>query len=278
MGYNYRVFSFVLREETQESVPVGVAMWSEDHSWSDIRLLNSGDKLRRLSDMRSRALVDSTKKRLGRWLKDGQLAGLKSEVATSQSAWWSQASKLLVHSVRLGPECAIDVTEDREHDLDLLFESLVGPYRLSLRERRHKLATVVGECLGELADRFCEKTKIVGFGERDIEVMHSYRGVKGYVIVEGVNISGSGAEAEIDATTSRLQRLRAGPRGGEIRGIVVGYLPSAHGLNGEAALVDWCTQQTNAQIYDLRTQADELQHATRELIDAANGQLIADAE
>jgi hypothetical protein len=197
------------------------------------------------------------------------LPGARQDLTPQADEWWLTASKLLVHSVRLSEPQAIDVSEDPDTNLEMLFESIVGPHR-QRQEQHERIDRALARCLGdELASVF-ERADLDGFGGREVRVTKAYKGRRGWVVLEGVNLAGQDAEREMDATTCRLQRLRRGKQAGEIE-IILGYIASPHGLNGERSLVEFAREMTGANVFDVRNDGVGLRDAARRSLDRAEG-------
>ena len=89
-------------------------------------------------------------------------------------------------------------------------------------------------------------------------------------MIEGVNLATSQAEIQADATVSRLLRLRSGLDGH--CGILVGYLASPEGINGESVLLKWLEEQTGALTFDLMKQRADFHTEADRMVAAADGQ------
>ena len=157
---------------------------------------------------------------------------------------------LLIHRVRLSEPRPIDC-RDPEEELEPLYESVVAPHRPA-REQRTRIDGEIRKCLNSLAEKFEVRQTLPGFGGRCVTVLRAYQGVRGWVVIEGVNLATSQAEIQADATVSRLLRLRSGLDGH--CGILVGYLASPEGINGESVLLKWLEEQTGALTFDLMKQ------------------------
>lgn len=91
----------------------------------------------------------------------------------------------------------------------------------------------VTDCLGDLADRFDKNAKLAGGYGSEVRVMRAFQGQRGWVVVEALNLRAHAVEAA-DQIFGKLSRLRLGPSNVDL---IVGYVASEHGLNGERALV-----------------------------------------
>ena len=93
---------------------------------------------------------------------------------------------------------------------------------------------------------------------------------RGWVVIEGINLATNQAELLADATASKLMRLRAGLR--EECDVMIGYLASPEGLDGEQVLVDWLRERAEAQVFDLMKQRKDFLAAADQLVAKASGE------
>ena len=90
------------------------------------------------------------------------------------------------------------------------------------------------------------------------------------MVIEGINLATSQAEIQADATVSKLLRLRSG-LGGDFS-ILVGYLASPDGINGESVLLKWLEEQTGALALDLMKQRADFHTEADRMVAAGDGQ------
>jgi hypothetical protein len=88
-------------------------------------------------------------------------------------------------------------------------------------------------------------------------------------VIEGINMAASQAEVQADATASKLLRLRSG-LDQDCR-ILVGYLSSPEGLNGESVLIEWLEQKTGAHTFDLMKQRADFHATADRMVAQADG-------
>ncbi len=82
--------------------------------------------------------------------------------------------------------------------------------------------------------------------------------------MEAVNLAATTAETDTDSLVSRLLRVREASDfgvGQKRIAVMVGYLASPEGLNGEAALRDWIEKKVDAQTFDLINQEGQFRDA-----------------
>ena len=179
-------------------------------------------------------------------------------LSPTDDGWWRHVAKLLQHQIWLSDPKPIDC-RDPDAEIEPLYEAIVSANR-PLRAQRIRVASEIRGCLNGLNRQFKAKEKLPGFGGRDVEVLKAHRGRHGTVVIEGVNLATKNAEMQSDAAASRLERLLQGQGEAECK-VLLGYLPSPDGLNGEAVLLDWIRQRTGAEVFDLRQQRDQLHDA-----------------
>jgi hypothetical protein len=81
---------------------------------------------------------------------------------------------------------------------------------------------------------------------------------------------GTQAELQSDALTSKLERLCVGL--GDACVILIGYIGSPEGLNGESVLVEWLRERTGAKTLDLVKDRVQFHAAAGKSVAYADGQ------
>ncbi len=89
-------------------------------------------------------------------------------------------------------------------------------------------------------------------------------------MIEGINLATSQAEVQADATVSKLLRLRSGLD--RDCSILVGYLASPEGINGESVLLRWLEERTGALALDLMKQRADFHTSANRMVAEADGQ------
>jgi hypothetical protein len=257
-GFNYAVFSFVKDRIRSQTVPIGVVLWSSHAKQFRFRLIGEREQLQGLKKADYLPYVALLRRDLEFWLREGQLFYQGDQLAPSNDAWWQHVAKLLQHQVWLSSPKPIDC-RDPDLELEPLYESMISPSRPPKAQRTH-IAGEIKRCLDGLGREFKAKPKLHGYGGRDVEVMRAYQGRRALVVIDGVNLATKHAEMLSDATASRLERLLQGQSAASCK-LLLGYLPSPEGLNGDEILVKSIQERTGARPFDLRRQREELRDA-----------------
>jgi hypothetical protein len=265
MTSKYAVFSY---EHENKSVPVGVALWSEERQSYGLKMLDQKDRIRGFRNDLSWRFLALAKDQLKYWETAGIPYG--GDAKPWSDTWWRVVRGVFVHELQLSEARTID-TDEPTKAVDALFESVVAPHRHETA-RATRIAGIVHEALGDLASCFDYRAPMPGYGNRSVRVMRAYQGRYGAVVVEGLNLSVHG-QADINTwqVLGKLRLLLAGPDRKRVA-VVVGYLPSPEGLNGEKALVECLREETGADVFDLRTQPAILCKTVRDRVSESNGQ------
>jgi hypothetical protein len=260
-SFDYSVFTFAVDDTGAINIPIGVALWSPQRRWFGVRLVEQNEKLERFRRSENFTFVELVRQKLSHWVETSELPYAQSDVAPWQTEWWTHVRNLLVHHVRLSEPRPVDVC-DPEQELEPLYEAVVSPYRTA-RERRSRVDGEIRRCLNGLADKFTPKREFEGYGGRKVRVLRAFEGPARTAVIEGVNLATSQAEQHSDAVVSRLLRLKEGR---ERIDLIVGYLTSPEGLNGEKVLVDWISHKTGAKTFDLQRQRGEFRDEAEALV------------
>jgi hypothetical protein len=264
-SFNYAVFTFAPDEKEVLRIPVGVALWSSQREWVDIRLLHSDERLTRFNSQEHHPYVALVEDKIRHWICKKQLPYGGSESCPYETGWWNLVKELLVHRVRLTEPRPIDCS-DPDSEIEPLYEAVVASHRAQ-RERRTRVAGEIRKCLNGLGRKFRSSQALPGFGGRQVRVLRCYDGPSSIVIIEGVNLASNQAEQQSDAVVSKLLRLREGVK--KKVEFLVGYLASPEGLNGEKALVEWIEHRADAKTFDLLRQRQQFRQTA--------GDMVADA-
>ena len=253
--YNYSVFTFVADEARGTAVPVGVALWGSSPDAVRIRLASQDEPIKGLRSDAS-PYLQLISSQLNEWMRRGHLPYAAGLMSPNTERWWSHLNQLLTHRIRVSPPHAIDCRNPDE-DLELLFEALVKPER-NEKEKTENIDRELSRSLGPISRRL-RKGSVPGFHGRNVLVKRFAEDQHALFILEGVNLAAASAEEDADALVSRLQRVREanGSLKGKRVSAVVGYLASPHGLNGEAALVEWINYKGEAKTFDLTRQRQD---------------------
>jgi hypothetical protein len=267
-SYSYAILSFVVDDARDVTLPVGVALWSPQRHLVRMRVIGEKERLTGFKAQEHLPFVRLVEEKLRHWIETGEIPYREKLVAPFTDDWWRHARELLVHRVRLSEPRPIDC-RDAETELNVLYESVVAPHRPA-KEVRTRIDGEIGKCLNDLGKKFKGRRALPGYGGRKVQVKRVYEGEKGCVVIEGVNLAGKTAEAETDATASKLQRVQRGV-GAECH-FLIGYLASPEGLNGESVLVDWLRETTHAEAFDLMKERQDFHSAAERLVSQAGEQ------
>jgi hypothetical protein len=266
-SFNYAIFTFDIDEAGAVNVPIGVALWSAQRRWIGLRLAGKDERLARFNSREHYPYVALVREKIQGWIDSLNLPYHAYPAAPFHTEWWAHARKLLIHRIRMSEPRPIDCAEP-EQELGPLYEAIMSPFR-ALREQRTRINGEIRQCLNGLEEKLKPKQELDGYGGRRVKVLRAFTGPSGTVVIEGVNLASPRAEQQSDAVVGRLLRVREGER--NKLELLVGYLPSPEGLNGEKVLVDWIEHETGATAFDLRKQRQELHARARDLVaEAAN--------
>jgi len=268
-SFSYAVFRFVKDAKRDISIPVGVALWSEEANWLNVRLVKSNERLPRISRKSDGPFIDVFQKKLNDWLSAGQLPYGEKSVKPTSDAWWKHLQKLLIHKMRVSEPRPIDCLAP-EKEIDSLFKEIVG--NTLATEENARIDHMISQCLGPLLAKSLRRGEVKGFADKPVQIMRVFSGNRATVL-EGVNLGLEGAAAEADALVGKLQRARAN---GSVHAspdkpiiAIVGYLASENGLNGEAFLKDWIEKAGSATAVDVEREGERLRLETERALDAA---------
>jgi hypothetical protein len=265
---SYAVFSFVLDPARGTTIPIGIALWSPQRRWVKVRFLEESEQLTGFKKADHFPLARLARQKVESWLATGELPYAEGPIPPFEDRWWRHVKELLIHRVRLSEPRPIDC-RDPDQELGPLYEAVVAPHRPS-KERRSRIDGEIRRCLGYLAERFQARAGLPGFGGREVKVLRAYRGRKGWVVIEGVNLATDQADTESDAAVGKLRRLREGIR--DRCEFLVGYLAPPEGLNGNEVLLEWIRSQTQAQTFDLARDRSAFLQTADKLVAQADGQ------
>ena len=125
-SFSYAVLRYVKDERRDISVPVGVALWSEEGHWVRTRLLMPDERLTPISSSDDYPFINLISRKLDNWMKQGELPYQDRMLSPYSDAWWRHLQKILIHRLRLSEPRPIDCLEP-ESDLEALFRTVVGP-------------------------------------------------------------------------------------------------------------------------------------------------------
>src|ERR1022692_4577128 len=127
-SFSYSVFSFVVDDVQERTVPVGVALWSAQGKVVKCKFLNEQDKLTGFNATQHYPFVRLVRDKVKHWINTGKLPYSDEPYAPFDDRWWRHPRKLLIHQVRLSEPRPIDCL-DPDEELEPLFESVVSAHR-----------------------------------------------------------------------------------------------------------------------------------------------------
>jgi len=266
--FSYAVFRYMKDAKREIAVPIGVALWSEDANWVGVRLINSDQKVPRISRKGDFPFIGVFERKLDSWLAGRHLPYQDQPVSPASDAWWKHLQKLLIHKTRISDPRPIDCL-DPEKEIESLFREIVSPEETEDHARIDHLIT---QCLGGLS-KTLRRGEINGYAGKPVEIMRCFLGREATVVVEGVNLALENAASEADALVGKLQRVRANgsiqPSADRRVIAIVGYVASENGLNGEAFLKDWIEKAGNATALDVQREGAKLRAETEQALTEA---------
>ncbi len=267
-SFSYAIFTLSIGDARNRVVPVGVALWSPQRRWVQVKFVEEREKLSGFKQSDHYPFVRLVRDKVRHWIRTGKLPHTAERFPPFDDRWWEHARNLLIHNVLLSEPRPIDCINPEE-ELDPLFESIVAAYRPA-RVSRSRIDGQIKKCLNGLGDSFKSRQSVPGFGGRPVPVLRVYKGRDAWIVIEGVNLASNQAESQSDATASKLMRIRASLKG-RCR-FIIGYIASPDGLNGDRVLVEWLRSTTDAQTFDLMKQREAFRHKAQELVAKASGQ------
>ena len=234
IDYGFSTIRLLTGPPTEPTKPVGVVAWDASREWFDIRLLDPGEAGRKIPHRRL-ALARLAERDLRNWAKAGRVPYAETSHEPWQGGFWLAVHELLSTGVRFDRPSAMQRMEDPDEEFPLLFEAVAQPHTAAASSR---IGGYISRALGKALDRkLIKRTRLIAFQQHQEAVNRGAIGPQGVVVVEGVNLASVTGRRDADALVSRLERIMAGPT--EAPYVVVGYLSSPGGLNGEADMKSW---------------------------------------
>jgi hypothetical protein len=275
-SFSYTVFRYVKDAQRDFTIPVGLALWSDDAKFVQVRLVRAEDKVSHLSKIDDLPYIELSSRKLAHWIAEGALPHQRSQLSPYADNWWRHVRDLLIHRVRASEPLPVDC-KDPNAEIEPLFRSIVRPE--IAEDGQVRIDSALGRALGQgLANRF-RRGVVAGFAGKPVHLMKVLEGELGDVVIDAVNLTLSDASDRADEVVGKLHRARLNghglsPKSRELVAIV-GYLASPEGLNGEAYLKEWIEQGGNAQTFDLRKDAEHLRAAVQAGIDRVRAKDLA---
>lgn len=246
-SFRYATLRFLVDADRDITIPVGVMLWNASKNWWALRIPRTEETIHGVSMTQARPYLEAAQHKLSTWIERGKLPLSPEPLDRLSDEWWTHAQKLLKHSIRVGPIQSVDVNEPQS-ELDTLFDAVIKP-EVNERARARRVDGAVTRALGELAPYF-RRTEIRGFGGRPVRGLRHASDGRTIVVVDAVNLAAATADYDVDALRGRARRITAG---NEMRNVkmLVGYLASSGGLNGERPLKDFLESELGVHLYDL---------------------------
>lgn len=251
-SFRYTVLRYLIDVERGVSIPIGIILSAPDQDYLRFRLPRDGESIPGVPSAKAKPVIDLARTKIEYWLKTGEVPYAKQPLEPLSQSWWDQVRKLMQFRVQIGAVQPIDCLNPEE-EIETLYEAIVKP-QLSPQARAERIDGAVTRALGELASRFRYGKSIPGFGNRPVPVLRHTADAEHLVVVEAVNLASSSAEKDSDAMTSKLLRIKAVNT--NVR-VVMGYLASPHGLNGEEPMKRWMEEQVGIPLFDLTRETDK---------------------
>jgi hypothetical protein len=195
------------------------------------------------------------------WLRAGGLPYAHESPRALSEGWWEQVRKLMQFRVRIGPVRPIDCSRPDE-ELEGLYEAIVKP-KVRPAARTARVDGAVTKALDRLAPRMASGHTVRGYRDRPISVLRYASDADKAVVIEAVNLAASTAETDAYALSSKLRSIQ---ESNENVSLIVGYLASPGGLNGEASLKEWLEHDAHVQAYDLGRETSAFHDSVRQML------------
>jgi hypothetical protein len=235
----------LLDRNDDEGVPVGVAAWDAAREWFGVKLLEQGQQGRRIPRGRL-ALARVAVRDLQRWATARSVPYGESGVDPWTSDFWLDAHQHLASGVRLGEPVAMEPMADPEAELPLLFEAVAKP---RVRETARRIDGYLNRAIGRrLGYHLVKRQHVVAFEGREETVRRAAQGPTGLVLIDGVNLAVNTGRRDADAIVSKMRRVLEEQHEAHL---LIGYVASPGGLNGEADMLAWIRQELTEHAFNL---------------------------
>lgn len=253
LTHGYSLIRAVLDDNKNKSVPVGVAVWNSETEEFALRYLAADERISGMSpqlvEFGSLAVDQLTS-----WAKARRVPYAEGITEGWTAGFWSAASRIMTTSIRIDSPRALKLTKAPSDEVEALFEALVQPTQTSRRSSR-RVDGAVTQALGAYAGYFESRSPVRAFGGAAEHVLRRAASSGGQVIVEAVNLATKNARHDADALVSKLLRIRASG-GDRHTSVIIGYIASPGGLNGETHMRNWMCEKITPDVFDL-TSGDE---------------------
>lgn len=262
LGHGYTILRALVDEDRDTSVPVGVAAWNSDKEWFEIRVLAEDERLPKVTPSLQR-FGTMMQAQLGRWAAEQRVPYSEGPLPPWRAGFWSAVSEILTTAIRVDPPRAIDPTRDTPDDLEALFEAVVQPKQPRAKAAQ-RVDGAIAKALGGYEGFFGKKQEVPAYGGARERVLRLASGEGGDIIVEAVNLAAERGRQDADELVSRVMRIQAAQS--KSISVLIGYLASPGGLNGETHMRDWIREKIADQIFDLGSEESDFRAATASLL------------
>lgn len=252
--YSYTTVRYLIDEDREIDVPVGVALCDMDRRRIYFRLPQSGERIARVPLQKAMASLNLAQSKIERWLETGKVPYATEEATPLSEAWWKQVQDLMQFRIRIGSLHPIDCQQPAE-EIESLFEAVVKP-EVAQVHRTERVDGAVTRALGDrLAKHFEYGAPVPGYRQRQIKVTRHLVRDDALVVIEGINLASPNAVEDTFALVGKLHNIQ---RNQELKTeFVLGYLASPSGLNGEADLKEFIEKEIEAPVLDLTRESSE---------------------
>jgi DUF3037 family protein len=247
--YSCATLRYMVDDRRGVSVPIGVVLWNEAENYIKFRLPREDERVGEIPPAEADMHLQATRAQIEAWRREKHLPYLRAPVQPLSREWWEHVQRLLGFRIRLDSPRPIDCQEPEE-EIDALFDAMVQP-KVSRKKQTERVDSAVKRALGpQLSKRLKHGKKVPGWKDALVSVLRAASDARVIVVVEAISLASRTATKDADELASRLQRIREGGGGREVR-FVLGYIASPEGLNGEAVMKDWIEHKTGCSMYDL---------------------------
>lgn len=257
----YSVIRAVDSRSGARAEPVGVVAWDGSKRWYRIRVLARNEATSAASKARAN-LARLVERDLHAWAQARRVPYAPDESAPWTSEFWESVSRIMRSAIQLDSPRVLQNLTDEEEQFELLFEAVAKPKPSQERTSRafEKLNAALGR---DLRNRY-RSTEVDAFHGRREKLARAILYQGQLIALEAIHLASQDARKSADAMVSRLRRIKVSQTDATI---IVGYLESPNGLNGESDMLEWIRDQVTDQTYSLITQGDELRRASRSALE-----------
>ncbi len=256
--HGYSTIRAVLDDLRGRTVVIGVVAWDAEAHWYRIRTLGQRERIPGVnSELRNFSQISV--EQLNSWAEKGTVPYAKGDFQPWDSSFWIAASRVMTTAIRLDAPRSMDPLKEPETEVDLLFEALAQPL-LSPDSKQKRIDGVITNALGDATKLLRRSVDLPAFHGASETVMRANVGINGSVVVEGVNLASANARKDADALVSRLLRIMEASAAGQVR-VVIGYVASPGGLNGETHMRDWIMAKVTDKVFDVVAESHRFKSA-----------------